>query len=43
MGCNLETVIAFMVLEYLDSCKKNEGLELFSSYEMKTVFPKVLL
>ena len=22
MGCNLETVITFMVLEYLDSCKK---------------------
>ena len=43
VGCNLETVITFMVLEYLDSCKKNEGLELFSSYEMKTVFPKVLL
>ena len=43
MGCNLEIVITFMVLEYLDSCKKDEALELFSSYEMKNAFPKVLL
>lgn len=43
MGCNLETVITFMVLEYLDSCKKDEALELFISYEMKNAFPKVLL
>ena len=43
MGCNLETVITFMVLEYLDTCKKNEALELFSSDKIKNTFLKVLL